>query len=191
MQASAQCLRLFWRKNVRRTLFSLTKVSSWSARLVCRQSAMRESHDLNNKGNPRGWPWLIQDRQLRVNKREILLWLSRRNIDPLPGRWPDWSNARYVFHKNISQNLGIYSVFRVNGSTKSTKNIPQRQTWLAGTNGGGVIWRNPNWFLNVVGSMLEGGGWLSRALADNTCAYHQWLLHHCISVKLTQMPGIL
>ena len=41
-------------------------------------------------------------------------------------------------------------------SSQST-NIPRRQTLLAGTNGGGVIWRNPNWFLNVVGSMRETG----------------------------------
>ena len=70
-------------------IFSSKRVSSWSTGLVCRQSTIRESPDLNNKGNPPGRPWQIRDRKIwLVNKREksycgFPSWSW--NIDLLPG----------------------------------------------------------------------------------------------------------
>ena len=102
--------------------------------------------------------WIIKENlqgdldKIEIGIREIILRLSI--IDPLPGFKGALVNCLILlFHKAFS-NRGNF-IFTAN-SSQST-NIPQQQTLLAGTNGGGVIWRNPNWFLNVVGSMWETG----------------------------------
>ena len=120
-----------------------------------------------------GWPWQIPRYENSWVKKEKSFcgFPGGILIHYLASGWP-WSNMPdYVIRKNISQTLGIYFIFHAgNGNT----NIPQQQTGLAGTNDGRAIWRNPSWFLNVVGSMREGGGLvdylLSRASTDNTCA---------------------
>ena len=113
-------------------LFSSKQVSSWSVGLVCRQSTMRESRDLNNEGNPPGWPWQIPRYENSWVKKEKSFcgFPGGISIHYLASGWP-WSNMPdYVIHINISQTLGICFIFHAgNGNTRVQIFPNSKQGW--------------------------------------------------------------
>ena len=86
----SQYICLFWR------IFFAIQVSSWSTGLVCRQSTIRESRDLNNKGKPPRWPWQSWDRYQRDYIAAFHYW-STTWIQRGPSQLFDIVNSRKHF----------------------------------------------------------------------------------------------
>ena len=174
MQALTQVQNMVWSKNYFQ-LFSSKQVSSWSVGLVCRQSTMRESRDLNNEGNPPGWPWQIPRYENSWVKKEKSFcgFPGGISIYYLASGWP-WSNLPdYVIHINISQTLGICFIFHAgNGNTRVQIFPNSKQGWQGQMTAGwfGEIQAD---FWMLLGRCVKGGlvdYLLSRASTDNTCA---------------------